>query len=104
MAAEELPLESAVREAQAAGYAEADPTDDVGGFDATYKLAILGSIAYEIRVRPSDIYREGIDGIEPVDFRYGPGLGYATKLMTHTQRHPGRLEATEHAAMVPLVQ
>src|SRR5215472_12077166 len=42
----------AVREAQDAGYAEADPTDDIGGFDATYKLAILASIAYEIKVRP----------------------------------------------------
>ncbi|TME06946.1 MAG: homoserine dehydrogenase [Chloroflexi bacterium] len=102
MTAEELPLESAVREAQAAGYAEADPTDDVGGFDATYKLAILGSIAYEIRVRPSDIYREGIDGIEPVDFRYARELGYAIKLIAHTQRHPGRVEARVHPAMVPL--
>jgi len=102
MAAEELPLESAVREAQAAGYAEADPTDDVGGFDATYKLAILGSIAYEIRVRPSDIYREGIDGIEPGDFRYARELGYAIKLIAHTQRHPGRVEARVHPAMVPL--
>jgi len=102
MAAEELPLESAVREAQAAGYAEADPTDDVGGFDATYKLAILGSIAYEIRVRPSDIYREGIDAIEPVDLRYARELGYAIKLIAHTQRHPGRVEARVHPAMVPL--
>jgi len=102
MAAEEMPLEYAVREAQAAGYAEADPTDDVGGFDATYKLAILGSIAYEIRVRPSDIYREGIEGIEPVDFRYARELGYAIKLIAHTQRHPGRVEARVHPAMVPL--
>jgi len=53
-----LSLEDAVKEAQAAGYAEADPTDDVEGFDATYKLAILGSIAYEISVKPGDIYRE----------------------------------------------
>ena len=102
MAAEGLPLEDAVREAQAAGYAEADPTDDVGGFDATYKLAILGSIAYEIHVHPRDIYREGIDGIDPVDFRYARELGYAIKLIAHTQRHPGRIEARVHPAMVPL--
>jgi homoserine dehydrogenase len=102
MASEGLPLEYAVREAQDAGYAEADPTDDVGGFDATYKLAILASIAYEIRVRPSDIYREGIEGIEPVDFRYARELGYAIKLIAHTQRHPGRIEARVHPAMVPL--
>jgi homoserine dehydrogenase len=102
MASESLPLEDAVREAQAAGYAEADPTDDVGGFDATYKLAILGSIAYEISVHPRDIYREGIEGIDPVDFRYARELGYAIKLIAHTQRHPGRIEARVHAAMVPL--
>src|SRR6266516_1731144 len=75
-----LSLEDAVKEAQAAGYAEADPTDDVGGYDATYKLAILASIAYEIKVRPQDIHREGIEGIEPVDFRYARELGYAIKL------------------------
>jgi homoserine dehydrogenase len=97
-----LSLEDAVREAQAAGFAEADPTDDVGGFDATYKLAILGSIAYEIKVRPDDIFREGIEGIEPVDFRYARELGYAIKLIAHTQRHPGRIEARVHPAMVPL--
>jgi homoserine dehydrogenase len=102
MASQGLPLEYAVHEAQAAGYAEADPTDDVGGYDATYKLAILGSIAYEITVHPRDIYREGIAGIEPVDFRYARELGYAIKLIAHTQRHPGRIEARVHPAMVPL--
>ena len=102
MAGEQLPLEDAVREAQLAGYAEADPTDDIGGFDATYKLAILGSIAYEITVHPREIYREGIQGISPVDFRYARELGYAIKLIAHTQRHPGRIEARVHPAMVPL--
>jgi len=102
MASDGLPLEYAVREAQAAGYAEADPTDDVDGFDATYKLAILGSIAYEISVHPRDIYREGIKGIEPVDFKYARELGYAVKLIAHTQRHPGRIEARVHPAFVPL--
>ena len=95
-------MDEAVREAQAAGYAEADPTDDVEGFDATYKLAILASIAYEIKVRPDEIYREGIAGVEPVDFRYARELGYAIKLVAHTQRHPGRVEARVHPAMVPL--
>jgi homoserine dehydrogenase len=102
MAAAGLSLSDAVAEAQAAGYAEADPTDDVGGYDATYKLAILASIAYEIKVRPDEIYREGIEGVEPVDFRYARELGYAIKLIAHTQRHPGRVEARVHPAMVPL--
>jgi homoserine dehydrogenase len=102
MASAGLSLGDAVHEAQAAGFAEADPTDDIGGFDATYKLAILGSIAYEIKIRPDDIFREGIEGIEPVDFRYARELGYAIKLIAHTQRHPGRVEARVHPAMVPL--
>jgi len=102
MASAGLTLGDAVSEAQAAGFAEADPTDDVGGFDATYKLAILGSIAYEIKIRPDDVFREGIEGIEPVDFRYARELGYAIKLIAHTQRHPGRVEARVHPAMVPL--
>jgi len=102
MATAGLPMADAVREAQEAGYAEADPTDDVGGYDATYKLAILASIAYEIKVRPQDIYREGIEGIEPVDFRYARELGYAIKLIAHTQRHVGRVEARVHPAMIPL--
>jgi homoserine dehydrogenase len=102
MASAGLAMRDAVREAQDAGYAEADPTDDIGGFDATYKLAILASIAYEIKVRPDGIYREGIEGIEPVDFRYAGELGYAIKLIAHTQRHPGRVEARVHPAMVPL--
>ena len=97
-----LAMADAIKEAQDAGYAEADPTDDVGGYDATYKLAILSSIAYEIKVHPGDIYREGIDGIEPVDFRYARELGYAIKLVAHTQRHEGRVEARVHPAMVPL--
>ncbi len=102
MASAGLTLSEAVAEAQAAGYAEADPTDDIGGFDAAYKLAILGSIAYEIKVRPHEIYREGIEAIEPVDFRYAKELGYAIKLIAHTQRHPGRVEARVHPALVPL--
>jgi len=102
MASAGLTMDEAVKEAQDAGYAEADPTDDVGGYDATYKLAILGSIAYEIKVHPDDIYREGIEGVEPVDFRYARELGYAIKLIAHTQRHPGRVEARVHPALVPL--
>jgi homoserine dehydrogenase len=97
-----LAMRDAVREAQEAGYAEADPTDDIGGYDATYKLAILASIAYEIKVRPDEIYREGIAGVEPIDFRYARELGYAIKLIAHTQRHPGRVEARVHPAMIPL--
>src|SRR5437879_10267837 len=70
MASGGLSFDQAVAEAQAAGYAEADPTDDVAGFDASYKLAVMASIGFGARVRPDQVYREGIEGVEPVDFRY----------------------------------
>src|SRR6266540_1921720 len=67
------------------------------------RMASTGmAIAYEIKVHPDDIYREGIAGIEPVDFRYARELGYAIKLIAHTQRHPGRVEARVHPAMIAL--
>src|SRR2546421_4297480 len=71
-----LSMADALREAQDAGYAEADPTDDVGGVDAAYKLALPAPIAYEINVRPAQIHRGGVVGIGPVDFRHARALGY----------------------------
>jgi homoserine dehydrogenase len=95
-------LGEAVAEAQAAGYAEADPTDDVGGYDAAYKLAIMASIGFGARVRPDQVYREGIEGIEPVDFRYARELGYEVKLLAYAARAgDGRIEARVHPALVP---
>jgi len=103
MADRGLGLPEAVREAQAAGYAEADPTDDVGGHDAAYKLAIMASIGFGARVHPDRVYREGIEGIEPVDFRYARELGYEVKLLAYAARHEadGRVEARVHPVLVP---
>jgi homoserine dehydrogenase len=98
-----LTLPEAVREAQAAGFAEADPSDDIGGYDAVYKLAIMASIAFGARVHPDRVYREGIEGIEPVDFRYARELGYEVKLVAYAARHEphGRVEARVHPVLVP---
>jgi homoserine dehydrogenase len=102
MANQGLALAEAVREAQAAGYAEADPTDDVGGFDAAYKLAIMASVGFGARVHPDQVYREGIEGIEPVDFRYARELGYEVKLLAYAARDgDGLVEARVHPALVP---
>src|SRR5205085_11387574 len=65
-----LDLAGAVAEAQRAGLAGADPSEDVDGPDAVAKLAISASIGFGARVKPADLYCEGIQGIEPVDFRY----------------------------------
>ena len=87
MANEGLTLADAVAEAQAAGFAEADPTDDVAGFDAAYKLAIMASIGFGVRVRPDQVYREGIEAVEPIDFRYARELGYELKLLAYAARN-----------------
>jgi homoserine dehydrogenase len=96
-----LSLEEAVAEAQAAGYAEADPTEDVGGYDAASKLAIMASIGFGARIHPDQIYREGIEGIEPVDFRYARELGYEVKLLAYAARAGQRVEARVHPVLVP---
>ncbi|HXM57484.1 MAG TPA: homoserine dehydrogenase [Candidatus Dormibacteraeota bacterium] len=103
MANEGLTLAEAVAEAQEAGYAEADPTDDVAGFDAAYKLAIMASIGFGARVRPDQVYREGIEAVEPVDFRYARELGYEVKLLAYAARAggDGRVEARVHPVLVP---
>ena len=102
MSSSGLPFATALAEAQAAGYAEADPTDDVEGFDAVYKLAIMASIAFATRVRPEQVYREGITRVEPVDFKYARELGYEIKLLAYAARAGGSLEARVHPVMVPL--
>jgi homoserine dehydrogenase len=95
-------FDEAVREAQAAGYAEADPTDDVAGFDASYKLAIMASIGFGARIRPDQVYREGIEGVQPVDFRYAREMGYEVKLLAYAARaDDGRVEARVHPVLVP---
>ncbi|HKA09833.1 MAG TPA: homoserine dehydrogenase [Candidatus Dormibacteraeota bacterium] len=102
MANQGLDLPAAVVEAQAAGYAEADPTEDVCGFDAAYKLAIMASIGFGARVHPDHVYREGIEGIEPVDFRYARELGYEVKLLAYAARDgDGQVEARVHPVLVP---
>src|SRR6266478_4107113 len=68
-------------EAQAAGYAEADPSADVDGLDARSKLAILSALAFGERIVPSDIFTEGIRRIEPIDFGYAHMLHHTIRLV-----------------------
>ncbi len=96
-------LTEAVKEAQAAGFAEADPTDDLEAHDAVYKLAIMASIGFGARVRPEEIHREGIAQVDPVDFRYASELGYELKLLAYAARdEQGRVEARVHPVLLPL--
>lgn len=91
----------ALAEAQAAGYAEADPTADVDGHDAARKLAILASIAFHSRVKTSDIFAEGIRRITPEDIGYGAQRGWALKLVAMASRAGDAHEARVHPAFLP---
>jgi homoserine dehydrogenase len=98
----------ALHEAQQFGYAEADPTADVEGFDAAAKAAILASLAFHTRVTGADVYREGITGVTPADIASAHDIGCVVKLLAICQLSPlvaGPAERTVsvrvHPAMIP---
>src|SRR6266852_1334873 len=93
--------ETALAEAQAKGYAEADPTDDVDGFDAAYKLAILASLAFQSRVDISTVYFEGIRKIGHQDIAYAKELGFVIKLVGIAKETDGRMQLRVHPVMLP---
>jgi homoserine dehydrogenase len=94
-------FEEALAEATRLGYAEADPTADVDGYDAAAKCAILASIAFSARVVASDVFREGIAGVTPQDIADAKRLGYVVKLLAIAELEDGSISARVHPAMVP---
>jgi homoserine dehydrogenase len=90
-----------LKEAQAHGYAEADPTLDVEGTDSAHKLQILASLAFRTYVDLKDIYTEGITGITPGDIGYARELGYRIKLLAIAKLADGGLEVRVHPTMIP---
>lgn len=98
---EGLEFRDALAKATAAGYAEADPTLDVEGFDTAHKLAILTSLAYGTEVDLADIYIEGITHITPLDIDYARQFGYRIKLLAISKNHGDRIEARVHPTMIP---
>lgn len=102
MSDEGRPFEEVLAQAQALGYAEADPTADVEGHDAAAKCAILASIAFNARVTAADVYREGISGVRPEDIEFARRLGYVVKLLAIAELVDGdRIAARVHPAMIP---
>lgn len=91
----------ALAEAQALGYAEADPTFDVQGIDAAHKLTILGSIAFGIPLQLERTYTEGITRIEPQDVAYADELGYRIKHLGITRKTEQGIEQRVHPTMIP---
>lgn len=88
-------------EAQALGYAEADPTSDVEGLDAARKIAILSSIAFNSRVTVNDVYVEGITRITPKDIQYARDLGYVIKLLAVAKQDEHGIQTRVHPAFIP---
>lgn len=102
MSEEGLEFSRALKEAQELGYAEADPTSDVEGYDAARKIAILASIAFNSRVTFENVYVEGITRLSPLDIKYGYELGYVVKLLAIAQEIDGRVQARVHPAFIPM--
>lgn len=103
MSEQKMDFRQALAEAQARGYAESDPTDDISGNDAAYKLCILASIAFGESVDVEAIYKEGIESVEPRDIEAAAELGYCVKLLAIARRDDDdRLELRVHPAMLPV--
>ncbi len=92
--------EEILKQAQALGYAEADPTSDVEGFDSTYKLSILSSMAFHTKVPYTKIYREGITKISQDDIAYGKQLGYIIKLLAIGKNTDEGVEVRVHPTYI----
>ncbi|MCW8838938.1 MAG: homoserine dehydrogenase [Thiovulaceae bacterium] len=100
MANEGVAYDAVLKESQELGYAEADPTFDVGGFDAAHKLLILASIAYGIDAKPEDILIEGIENVSSEDVAFAKEFGYAIKLLGIAKKDGNEVELRVHAAMI----
>ena len=101
MAHQRTAFTEALAEAQALGYAEADPTNDVEGIDAAYKLTVLATLAYGSRFRHEDVFRQGISGLEPQDFRYAQEFGYSIKSLAIADLDDGGVQLRVYPALIP---
>lgn len=95
-----LKFETALKSAQELGYAEADPSFDIGGFDTAHKLLILASIAYNINAKPEDILIEGISGISSEDIYFASEFDYVIKLLAVAKRNGDNIELRVHPAII----
>lgn len=101
MAAEGLDYSDVLADAQRLGYAEADPTADVDGFDAASKIAILGSIGFRTRITTDDVYMQGIRDITSEDIAVARDMGYVIKLLAIARNTDEGVDVRVHPAMIP---
>ena len=93
--------DEALEQAQQLGYAEADPTNDVEGIDAAYKLAILASLAFHTRIAPEQVHREGIRSLSARDFRHAAQLGYTIRMLATARRAEQGIDLRVHPTLIP---
>ena len=94
-------FETALAEAQANGFAEADPTLDIEGLDTAHKIAILSALAYGMQINLADVYTEGISHITPLDIEFAGQFGYKIKLLAISKYKGDSVEARVHPTMIP---
>ena len=100
MTDEGVAYDAILKESQELGYAEADPSFDVGGYDAAHKLLILASIAYGIDAKPEDILIEGIENVTQEDIAFAKEFGYAIKLLGIAKKDANQVELRVHACLI----
>ena len=101
MTHEGMEFDEALALATELGYAEADPTSDIEGYDAQYKLAILASLAFGTKIDIDKVYRQGITNITSLDMEYAKSLGMVIKLLAIVKEKNGKLELRVHPTMIP---
>lgn len=101
MELEGLNFEEALKGAQDMGYAEVDPTSDIEGYDAQYKLAILSSLSFGTKVDVNSVYREGITSVKSIDIKYAKEFGKVIKLLAIVKDRNGKVEMRVHPTMIP---
>ena len=102
MEKEKIGFAECLADAQKLGYAEADPTFDIGGFDTAHKLALLATLAFGVQPDPDGIYVEGIASITPLDLQMAEELGYRVKLLGVATRTEAGVEQRVHPSMLPM--
>ncbi len=101
MAREGTEFATALSQAQKLGYAEANPRNDLEGIDASYKIAILATLAFQSRVRPEQVFHEGISRLSKRDFQYASELGFVIKLLAIAKQDGSEIEVRVHPVFIP---
>lgn len=96
-----LDFDTVLKEAQELGYAEADPTFDIEGYDAAHKVTIMSALAFGIPVQFNKAHVEGINKLNAIDIKYAEQLGYRIKLLGITKRMPNGIELRVHPTLIP---